>query len=332
MPVREEENTGYPAVVPHGSRPVRECLIIDEYILSGFRQGPGRTAPPDVAIHSELPETMTLSHCAKTALCTAALLLLVAGLPVRADVNELVLGVSPLLNEEETQRQFQPLCDFLAATTRLPCRVATRANFLGYWETMRRGGEYNLILDDAHFTDYRAQKMKYIVLAKIPDTVTYSLVALRSAGITNPLRLVGRRIATHGIPSMGAAQLNSLFPQPSKQPIPVEVDNADQALALLGEGSVAAAILPTPLIRQAMLKGMELRVLLSTVPIPHMGVSASPDLDLQVRQTIRAALLNAHKEPEGQKMLAHIGIPRFDPANGTIYKGQARILQSYWGY
>jgi len=264
--------------------------------------------------------------------CRVLLLLLPAGSPAHASDNGLVLGVSPLLSEAETHRQFQPLCDYLAGATHLPCRVATQANFLGYWETMRRGTEYNLILDDAHFTDYRVQKMKFTVLAKIPDSVTYSLVTLRSSRLSNALRLVGRRIATHGIPSMGAAQLNSLFPQPSKQPIPVEVENADQAFALLREGDVSAAILPTPLIRQAMLHGMELRVLLSTVPIPHMGFSASPDLDPQVRRTIREALLNAHKESEGRKMLAHIGIPRFDPANGTVYRGQARILQSYWGY
>jgi len=252
--------------------------------------------------------------------------------PACADVSEIVLGVSPLLGESETQRQFAPLCAYLADATHLPCRVATRPNFLGYWETMRRGTDYNLILDDAHFTDYRAQKMNYTVLAKIPDNVTYSLVVLRRSGITNPLRLIGRRIATHGIPSMGAAQLNSLFPQPSKQPIPVEVDNAGQALAQLGEGTVAAAILPTPLIREAMLKGLELKVLLSTVPIPHMGISAAPELGSGLQNAIREALLQAHKDPGGRKMLARIGIPRFDPASSTIYRGQARILQSYWGY
>lgn len=244
----------------------------------------------------------------------------------------LVLGVEPLLSETETQQQFQPLCVYLSAVTQQPCRVVTRPNFLSYWETMRRGKVYNLILDDAHFTDYRAQKMGYTVLAKIPDTVTYSLIVPRTVKRTDPTRLVGRRIATHGIPSMGAAQLNGLFPRPSKQPIPVEVNDAEEGFALLRAGKVAAAILPTPLVREAMLRGMELRVVLSTVPIPHMAMSASPDLDPALRQAVREALLGAHKSESGQKMLTQLGIPRFDPANGTIYRGQARILQDYWGY
>jgi phosphonate transport system substrate-binding protein len=262
----------------------------------------------------------------------AALLLLCASPATRAATDQLVLGISPLLSESETGAQFQPLCEYLAQATRLPCRIVTQPNFLSYWETMRRGQTYNLILDDAHFTDYRAQKMSYSVLAKFPYTVTYSLAIPRTRKLEDPARLVGRRIATLGIPSMGAALLNGLFPRPSKQPIPVEVDNADEALALLRDGKVEAAILPTPLVRQEILRGTPLRVLLSTAPIPHLALSAAPDIDAGLRQTLRDALLTAHKLPAGQAMLAQLGIERFDAASATVYKGQGRILQQYWGY
>ena len=250
----------------------------------------------------------------------------------RAEVRELVLGVAPLLGEAETRVQFQPLCNYLAAITRLPCRVGTTPNFLSYWETMRQGKDYNLILDEAHFTDYRTQKMNYTVLAKIPDTVTYSLIVPRTAKWNDPARLAGRRIATLGIPSMGAAQLNGLFPKATKQPIPVEVDSAADGFALLHNARVAAAILPTPLVREEIVRGAPLRVLLSTVPLPHMAVSAAPDIDPELRRTLRQALLNAHKSDAGRAMLASVGITRFDPANATVYKGQARVLQEYWGY
>ena len=249
-----------------------------------------------------------------------------------AEVSELVLGVAPLLGEAETRTQYQPLCDYLASAARLPCRISTRPNFLLYWEMMRRGKEYNLILDDAHFTDYRAQKMGYVVLAKIPNTVTYSLIVPRAAKLDDPARLVGRRIATLGIPSMGAAQLNGLFTQPSKQPIPVEVDSAADGFALLREDKVAAAILPTPLVREEIVRGAPFRVLLSTAPLPHMGFSAAPDISPELRQVLRQALLNAHKTDAGRAMLTRIGLARFDPANATVYAGQGRILKEYWGY
>lgn len=249
-----------------------------------------------------------------------------------ANPPALVLGISPLLGETETHRQYQPLCDYLATVTRIPCQIVTRPNFLSYWETMRRGQVYNLILDDAHFTDYRIEKMGFTVLAKIPYTVTYSLAVPRAADISDPARLIGRRIATLGIPSMGAALLNSLFPQPSKQPIPVEVNTADEAFALLATGKAEAAILPTPLVRQEILRGAALRVLLSTAPIPDMGLSAAPTIDPELRQKLREALLNASKTESGRRMLTELGVERFDAASATVYKGQGRILQQYWGY
>ena len=252
--------------------------------------------------------------------------------PARAAVNELVLGIAPLLSEAETQQQFEPLCRYLAKAGGLPCRIATRPNYLGYWETMRRGKDYNLILDDAHFTDYRINKMGHFVLAKIPGTVTYSLIVPHTTKIDDPGRLMGLRIATLGIPSMGAALLNSLFPKPLKQPIPVEVDSAEEGFALLRDGKVAAAILPTPLVRKQISRGAPFHVLLSTEPLPHMGLSASPEIDAVLRQKLRAALLGAHKNPDGRAMLRAIGIERFDPASARVYRGQARTLQEYWGY
>jgi len=250
----------------------------------------------------------------------------------RAEVRELVLGVAPLLSEAETRAQYQPLCLYLASVTHLPCRISTRPNFLSYWETIRRGQEYNLVLDEAHFTDYRAEKMGYVVLAKIPNTVTYSLIVPRAAKLDDPARLVGRRIATLGIPSMGAAQLNGLFTKPSKQPIPVEVDSAADGFALLRENKVAAAILPTPLVRDEIVRGAPFRVVLSTAPLPHMGISAAPELSAEQRKLLRQTLLNAHKTDAGRVMLARIGLERFDPANATVYAGQGRILKEYWGY
>lgn len=284
--------------------------------------------PPDMSyVFFPTARHMLASGCAAV--------LLVIGLvfgAARAEVSELVLGIAPLQSEPEIRAQFQPLCDYLAAVAQLPCRVGTRPNFITYWETIRQGKDFNLILDEAHFTDYRAQKLQFTVLAKIPNTVTYSLIVPSAAKLQDPGRLTGRRIATLGIPSMGAAQLNGLFTKPSKQPILVEVDNAATAFALLRDDKVAAAILPTPLVRDEIDRGAPFRALLSTAPLPHMGLSAAPSINPDLRQRLRQTLLEAHKNDAGRAMLAHIGIERFDPANATVYAGQGRILKEYWGY
>jgi ABC-type nitrate/sulfonate/bicarbonate transport system substrate-binding protein len=175
-------------------------------------------------------------------------------------------------------------------------------------------------------------KLGFEVLAKIPDSVTYSLVTRDAEPVLDPLDLVGKNIATLGIPSIGAARLNALFPNPARQPNPVEVASSELGMQMLLDGKVRAAVLPTPIVAQYMARGAAVAVVLTTDPIPHIALSASRSLDAGTRTALRKALLDAGALPYGKKMLAQIGFERFDPASAAIYKGQARLLRQYWGY
>ena len=252
--------------------------------------------------------------------------------PTLAADNELVLAVQPILDEEQTRKAFQPLCDYLGQATKRPCRLFTSPNFYAYWDKVRVSTAFNLVLDAAHFTDYRAQKLGFQVLAKIPDTVTYTLITRNTDMLLDASELVGKRVATLGIPSIGAARLNGLFPNPSRQPVTVEVGAAEQAIRLLLDGKVNAAILPTPIVAQHMASGAGVSVMLTTDPIPHIGLSAAPSIDAATRAALRAALLGAHNSEDGKKMLKQIGFERFDPASTAVYADQGKILKEYWGY
>lgn len=244
----------------------------------------------------------------------------------------LVLIIQPILSAERTREAFRPLAEYLSRVTGRKCEIRTLPNFLSYWEVIRRNSGYHLVLDAAHFTDYRVQKMGFRVLAKIPDTVSYSLIVHESNPVFDPLELTGRTIATLGPPSIGAARLNSLFPNPSRQPIIVEVESAEEGMELLLRGNVQAAILPTPLVSQQMAQGGGIYVVTTTEPIPHIALSAAPSLDAVLVERIRTALLNADKTEEGRAMLKAINFPKFDPATAEIYAGHSKILKEYWGY
>lgn len=265
----------------------------------------------------------------RRALLLFALILDVAR-PAAAD--DLVLAIQPILDEAQTRKAFQPLCDYLAKAAHRGCTLLISPNFYAYWERVRRGKGFNLALDAAHFTDYRADKFDFDVLAKVPGTVTYSLVTRDSEPILDPLDLAGKRVATLGIPSIGAARLNGLFPNPVRQPNPVEVTSAEQGMQMLLDGGVQAAILPTPIVAQFMARGAGLSVVVVTDPIPHIAVSAAPSLDAGTRADLRKALLEADRSAEGKAMLRAIGFERFDPASNTLYRGQAKVLQQYFGY
>lgn len=254
------------------------------------------------------------------------------GFAAQAEPGDVVLTIQPVLSEARTRAAFAPFADYLSQISGRRVTIATRTNFLAYWDTVRKGTGYDLVLDAAHFTDYRVQKLGFTVLAKIPDSVSYSLVMRDDDPAFDPAELVGRRVATLGTPSIGAARLNAMFPNPVRQPIAVEVASAEEGMEALLAKKVEAAILPTPIVSQRMAQGGGIAVITTTDAIPHIALSAAPSIDAATQERIRRGLLDASKTPAGKAMLKHIGFERFDPATAAIYKGQANTLKQYWGF
>lgn len=251
---------------------------------------------------------------------------------VAVEPGEVVLAIQPVLSEAQTRASFGPLATYLSQVSGKRVTIATRPNFLAYWDTLRKGAGYDLVLDAAHFTDYRVQKLGFTVLAKVPDSVSYSLVMRDDDPAFDPAELVGRRVATLGTPSIGAARLNAMFPNPVRQPIAVEVASAEEGMELLLAKKVEAAILPTPIVSQRMAQGGGIAVVTTTDAIPHIALSAAPSIDAATQERIRRGLLDATKTPAGKEMLKQIGFERFDPATAAVYKGQATTLKQYWGF
>lgn len=245
-----------------------------------------------------------------------------------AGAATLKLVVQPILPPDQTRQVYRALASYLTRATGHKIELVTAQNFLTYWETMKRGGTYDLILDAAHFTDFRDQRMGYTVLAKIPDTVSYSLVTANNTLLFGPKELIAKRVATLPSPSLGALRLMQMFPHPLQQPIIVRATDSIQAIEMVRQGKVKAAIVPTPLLNQY----NDLNVVTTTPSVPHIAFSAAPDVDAATRGAIRHALLNANKTPQGQRMLKILKFPRFVPADNATYKGYATLLQGVWGY
>lgn len=70
----------------------------------------------------------------------------------------------------------------------------------------------------------------------------------------------------------------------------------------------------------------------STEPVPHMGLSASPELPEAVVEAVRKALLDASSNESGRKMLEALRIESFQPADAATYDGYADLLEGVFGY
>jgi len=253
--------------------------------------------------------------------------LFLTGLTTSAFADTYTFVVQPFLPSAETKKAYTPMADYLSKQTGHDIKLVTSPNFLAYWQTMKKGG-YDLVLDAAHLTDYRANKMNYRVLAKVLDVVSLSLVTGEDVFVFEPGELVGKRIASLASPSRGAVVLEEFFPNPIRQPVIVEVTNAQDAVKSVLEGKASGAIIPSPLVGGF----PQLNVVTTTDQWPHIALSASSRVPADVAKKIQDAMINASKTPAGQKMLEDINLPGFELADAARYKGYEKTLKGVWGY
>ena len=240
---------------------------------------------------------------------------------LKAD-ESLTLVIQPIYGMDKTRESFQPLADYLAKAAGKKITIRTYPNFITYWKQTRTGHDYDLILDAAHFTGYRTKELGFEILAKAPGTVTYSVIVPDSALIIDIDELVGKKIATLGPPSMGAAKVSLLFDNPLRQPFIYEAENSEKALDLLFTGVVDAAIIPTPLV--GTLNGIS--VVMTTDPSQHIALSASPRLSNDIKAFVRDALIHADSSENGREMLKAIGFAGFENPNTERYLLAADLL------
>lgn len=241
---------------------------------------------------------------------------------------DLSLSIQPILPKSQIIKAYQPLAEYLSATTGHKITIKAHNNFLTYWANIRRSREMDLVLDAAHFTDYRVQKKNYAVLAKLPDTVSFSIVTHEDDLIFEVEELVLKKVATMVSPSVGAIRLLNLFTNPMQQPRIVYALHSNDAAQRVQDRKAFAAIIPTALVSRY--EG--LNTVVTTDSLPHMAFSASPDVPPETRAVIKQALISAKDTPEGQAMLEKINFPSFEDSSSQVYKGYASLLKHVLGY
>lgn len=239
-----------------------------------------------------------------------------------------VLAVQPILSKERTLKFYQPLAAFLSKATGHDIKIYATSNFVAYWEELRQNNKYDLVLDAAHFADYRVKNLNYTILAKINDTVSFSLVTNEDVNYFDADELIGQRIATLASPSFGGIRLLSMYPNISRQPVVIGKNNFEETLKQLKSNKVSAALVPTPLISG----DSSVNTIMVTDPIPHMAISASNRVNKETQDKIRNALIKASSTKEGQALFTKLNLTGFEKANNSLYDGYGSLLKDVWGY
>ena len=242
--------------------------------------------------------------------------------------QQYTLSIQPVLSKDKLLTTYQPLANYLSKQTGHKISIKTYRNYLTYWQMMKREDNFDFVFDSAHFTDYRIQNFDYTILAKIPGTVSYSLVTHKAVLVVKPEELILKKVATMPSPELGGIRLYEIYDDPSRLPRDVTVNNSQEAVEAIANGIVDAAIVPTSLINNYEF----LKTIITTEPVPQMAISSSPAVPMDVVQRIQMALTNANKTAEGRLMLEKIALPEFVSTDSKEYFGYSKLLKNVPGY
>lgn len=242
--------------------------------------------------------------------------------------REYTLSIQPTLPKDAVMKSYQPLADYLSKQTGHKIKIKAYRNFFTYWQKMKNTNDFDFVLDAAHFTDYRAWNKNYSVLAKIPNTVSFSIVTLDDVLLFDMDDLVLEKIATMTSPGLGGIRLYEIFHNPTRLPIQVTVNNSSEAVNAIVQGRAVAAIIPTPLVNNY----DYLNTVMTTKSVPHMAFSASPNVPEVVQRDIQNALLKANSSKDGQAMLKRLDLKKFESTNREEYAGYSSLLKDLFGY
>lgn len=245
-----------------------------------------------------------------------------------ASAAEFSVVVQPEFTPDRSKNVFQPLIDYLSTTTGHTFRLITPRDYHDYWLRIQAGDMPDLIIDEAHLTDFRIKRDGYIPLARVADNISYSLLTtIHYAGESAEV-FIGRTIVTMPAPSLGYLVLAEHFDNPMAQPDissgarswgdGIEIVFAMEAEATMSP-SWLAAIYPN------------LYPVFTSVTFPGMTVSAGPTVDIESRDAIRKALLTLHEQDDYYDALAELNTTRFVPTKVSDYRGYSNLLNLIYG-
>ena len=237
--------------------------------------------------------------------------------------------VEPNYPPAQAQAVYKPLLAYLSKATGQRFILQTSGNYHVYWRDLRGAAPTDFAFEEAHFTDYRINRQRFIPLARVVDPTKFVLLVDSSKAAEGANGLIGRRVASMSAPSLGYLLLGELYKNPIAQPEiqsaaaswkdGVEMVFADETDAAMVPGYIASTY-------------PNLVSVATSRDFVGRAFSASPKVPADLRKKVTDALLRLHKDPALFDVISELGATQFVPATAADYAGNERLLRGVFGY
>lgn len=257
----------------------------------------------------------------------SALLLAMLATPSMAATY--TLAVEPNFPPAQAQQVYKPLLDYLEASTGHTFVLKTATNYHVYWRDLRSGTKTDFAFEEAHFTDYRIDRLGFTPLVRVSEPTRYSLLADYAAAEGGIQGLIGYRVVSMPAPSMGYLLLGELYKNPIAQPEILSVAaNWRDGVEMIFSQETEAAMVPNYVASPY----SNLTVVSESAEYTGRALSAGGTVPADVRQAVIDAMLKLHQDDALYEVLVELGANQFVEASASEYDGNERLLRGVFGY
>ena len=242
---------------------------------------------------------------------------------------EYTLAVEPNYSPKVAQEVYKPLLEYLKRATGHTFTLRTATNYHVYWRDLRSNAKTDFAFEEAHFTDYRIDRLGFRPLVRTVEGTKYLLLADQAVADKGVPGLIGYRVVSMPAPSMGYLLLGELYKNPIAQPEIMSVatnwkDGVDMVFAMESEG----AMVPSYIAQQY----PNLVTVSESREFTGRTLSAGGTVPADVRKAVTDAMLKLHEDNALYEVLAELGTTQFVAANRDEYAGSERLLRGVFGY
>lgn len=252
-----------------------------------------------------------------------------AGNDCRADDDraDLVFGAPPRESYAREIEVYQPLVDYLSKITGRSITYRFADNWLAYSKNMASGA-YDIVFDGPAFNGWRAERLRHMPLVKLPENFVFVVIIKADDDRTRTVSdLAGRLVCAHAPPNLGTLTLLSLFQNPARQPVIVEIQGWANGYKGLIDSKCVGTVLPLGNLAKYEAGRKKLtKVLYQHKPLPNQALSVGPRLSPEMRTRIAQALMSNDGQSATQKLRAIYAGAEFVPANKGEYVGLGDLL------
>lgn len=261
--------------------------------------------------------------------CLTALILSLATTPVFA--ANYILAVEPNYPPAQAEQVYKPLLDYLSRSTGHTFELKAAANYHVYWRDLRSGSKTDFAFEEAHFTDYRVNRLGFTPLVRVAESTRYSLMADAVVAEQGTRGLIGYRVVSMPAPSMGYLLLGDLYKNPIAQPEIMSVAaNWRDGVEMIFSQETEAAMVPNYI--AAPYAGSNLSVVSESREFTGRALSAGGTVPADVRQAVADAMLKLHEDDALYEVLVELGASQFVETSASEYAGSESLLRGVFGY